>query len=44
MESLLRLFQDNPALGQGFLGGVVGAIVVNFVTWRWTISRRKHED
>jgi hypothetical protein len=44
LESLLRLLQDNPSFMQGFLGGVVGAIVVNFVTWRWTISRRKHED
>jgi hypothetical protein len=41
---VLSFFRDNPTFGPGFLGGVLGAIVVNFVTWRWTISRRKHED
>ena len=42
MENLLLLFRDNPALSQGFVGGILGAVVVNAIVWRWTISRRKH--
>jgi hypothetical protein len=42
METLLLLLRDNPAAIQGFIGGAVAAILVNIVTWRWTIRRRKH--
>lgn len=42
LQSLLLLLQSNPAVVQGFLGGVLGSVAVNFVTWRWTIRKRKH--
>lgn len=42
MESLLLLLRDNPALTQGFIGGILGAIVVNAIVWRWQVTRRKH--
>lgn len=42
LGSLLVLFKDNPAAWQGFLGGLVASLIVNFITWRWTIRRRKH--
>lgn len=44
IENLVHLLQANPAFNAGFIGGVLGSILVNFVTWRWTITRRKHED
>jgi len=44
VESLLLLLRDNPALTQGFIGGILGAIVVNAIVWRWTVTRRKHGD
>ena len=42
MQTLLLLLQDNPAAVQGFLGGVLGAIVVNVVHWRWEVRKRNH--
>lgn len=42
MQAVLLLLQDNPAAVTGFVGGVIGAILVEVVTWRWTIRRRKH--
>jgi hypothetical protein len=29
---------------QGFIGGVIGAIIVDIVHWRWAIIRRKHTN
>ncbi len=42
METLLLLMRDNPTLVMGFLGGVVGAILVDVVRWRWEVRRRPH--
>jgi hypothetical protein len=42
--SLLAFLQANPAVFQGFLGGVLGAIVVEAVSWRWSIVRRRHDE
>lgn len=42
LQSLLLLLQDNPAAIQGFIGGLVASIIVNIVTWRWQVVRRKH--
>lgn len=42
LQSLLLLLQDNPAAIQGFCGGLVAAILVNIVSWRWEVRRRKH--
>jgi cell division protein FtsX len=42
LQGLLLLLQDNPAMVQGFLGGVIAAVLVHIVTWRWSIIRRKH--
>jgi hypothetical protein len=42
MQALLLLLQDNPAAIQGFIGGVLGAVVVNLIAWRWEVRRRKH--
>jgi hypothetical protein len=44
MQALLLLLQDNPAAITGFVGGLVGAVLVELVTWRWKIVRRKHEN
>jgi hypothetical protein len=44
METLLLLLRDNPALTQGFIGGILGAVLVNAIVWRWTIRKRKHAD
>jgi hypothetical protein len=44
METLLLLLRDNPHVVQGFIGGVMGAIVVNIITWRWQVIRRKHTE
>lgn len=44
MNALLVLLQDNPAATTGFIAGIVGAIVVELVTWRWTIRRRTHKE
>ena len=42
MQALFLLLQDNPAAVTGFVGGVVGAILVHVVHWRWQVIRRKH--
>jgi hypothetical protein len=42
VQALLLLLQDNPAAITGFVGGLVGAVVVAVVHWRWQIIRRKH--
>jgi hypothetical protein len=42
VQALLLLLQDNPAAVTGFVGGVVGAILVDIVHWRWQVIRRKH--
>ena len=42
METLLNWLRENPAVFHGFLGGLVGAIVVNTIHWRWRITRREH--
>ena len=44
MEALLLLFRDNPAAVQGFVGGMIAAILVNIIHWRWQVIRRKHAD
>jgi hypothetical protein len=44
MQALFLLLQDNPAAVQGFIGGVLGAVVVHVVHWRWQVIRRKHPD
>jgi hypothetical protein len=44
MQALLLLLQDNPAAVTGFLGGLVGATLINIVTWRWRVVRRKHDN
>ncbi len=42
MEALLLLLKDNPAAAQGFIGGVIAAVLVNVIAWRWEVRRRKH--
>jgi len=42
MQALLLYLTDNPAAVQGFIGGLIGAILVMVVHWRWQIIRRKH--
>lgn len=42
MQALLVLLQGHPDAVSGFVGGIVGAVVVELITWRWTLRRRKH--
>jgi hypothetical protein len=42
--TLLAYLGANPAVLQGFVGGVLGAIVVEVVHWRWRLVRRQHDD
>jgi uncharacterized membrane protein YvlD (DUF360 family) len=42
MQALLLYLSDNPAAVQGFIAGIVGAILVHIVHWRWQVTRRKH--
>ena len=44
MQALFLLLQDNPAAVTGFVGGIVGSILVHVVTWRWRVIRRKHPE
>jgi len=42
--SLLAFLNANPAIFQGFIGGILGAVIVEAVSWRWTIVRRRHTE
>jgi len=42
MEALLLLLKDNPAAVQGFVAGIIGAILVHIIHWRWQVIRRPH--
>jgi hypothetical protein len=40
--ALLALLHDNPSVAQGFVGGLIAAILVDIVHWRWQVVRRRH--
>jgi hypothetical protein len=42
LGALLAVLQDNPAIWSGLIGGVIGAVIVDVVHWRWEVRRRKH--
>ena len=42
MDTLLLLLRDNPAAVQGFVGGAIASVLINVITWRWQVIRRKH--
>lgn len=44
LRALIVLLQDNPAIWSGFLGGLIAAVIVNVVSWRWEVRRRKHTN
>jgi len=44
VQALLLLLRDNPAAIQGFIAGMVAAVLVDVIHWRWEVRKRPHPN
>jgi len=44
VQALLLLLRDNPAAIQGFIAGIVAAVLVDVIHWRWEVRKRPHPN